>query len=374
MPRRRISAHWFISAVFFIALFPLFHLARLPLRIDIAEIGGAYWLGTGVRAVFCAVLLYLLCFPWAETGRPAIDRFRQNKWLLLELIAFLALMVWCFGPALGAIVVVDGIAVGELLLRRKHRFQSAILDLLIPAIYFFIGIMVVFALQHGIAGLRFAGMYDSCFARLDLTIFHANVSTISHWALALLPFWGTHLLEFTYYSLFAQMGGTLVLCALLGGRGHAVRYVAGLLVGYYIAIVIFGLWPTLGPFSICSTHAAAYPNALPTFAGQEAIVAKAKLLAAHILIPETASVKVLDYYIGFPCMHIALPIIAIWSLRQWPRIAAVLATFDVLLAFSIVLLEWHYLVDLLAGVAVAALALWLVSRGERDKVAMRSIT
>jgi hypothetical protein len=140
-----------------------------------------------------------------------------------------------------------------------------------------------------------------------------------------------------------------------------VRYVATLLVGYYIALVIFALWPTLGPFSICTTHAAAYPNFLSTFAGQQAIVAKAKMLSAHILIPQTASVKVLDYYIGFPCMHIALPMIAIWSLRHWRRMALVLAAFDILLVFSIVILEWHYLLDLVGGIAVAALAIFIQS-------------
>jgi hypothetical protein len=188
----RTSLHWFVTASFLIALFPLFHFARLRLRIDLVEIGGAYWLGTGVRAVFCAVLLYVLCFPWAETGKPAFNRFRYNRWLIVELLAFLSLMIWCFGPWLGAIVVVDGIAIGELLMRRKEQFQSALVDVGIPAIYFFIGIIVVFAFQHGLAGLRFAGACDAMFARFDRAIFHANVSDISHSAMAFLPRWTMH--------------------------------------------------------------------------------------------------------------------------------------------------------------------------------------
>ena len=358
----RIPLHWFVTTAFLIALIPLFHFARLPLRIDLAEISGAYWIGTGVRALFCGILLYTVCFPWAETGKPVVNRLRQNKWLVLELLAFFALMYWCFGPWLGAIVVVDGIAIAELFMRRTGRFRHALIDVGIPALYFFVGIVVVFAFQHGLAGLRFAGMYDAVFSRFDRLVFNANVSDIAHSTMAFLPRWTVHVLEFSYYSLFAQMGGTLVLCALLEGRGYAVRYVATLLISYYIALVIFAIWPTLGPFSICATHSTNYPKFLPTFAGQEAIVAKAKMLSAHVLIPQTSSVRVLDYYIGFPCMHIALPIIAIWSLRKWPRMAIILALFDVVLVFSIIVLEWHYLVDLAAGLGVAALAIYLQSK------------
>ena len=60
--------------------------------------------------------------------------------------------------------------------------------------------------------------------------------------------------------------------------------------------------------------------------------------------------------IGFPCMHIALPLISIWFLREWRRVIMILAVFDFSLVASILLLEWHYIIDLFAGVLVAALA------------------
>ena len=64
-------------------------------------------------------------------------------------------------------------------------------------------------------------------------------------------------------------------------------------------------------------------------------------------------VDLADYYIGFPCMHIALPLVSIWFLRKWPRIVIVLAACALFLVASIILLEWHYLIDLFAGVLVA---------------------
>src|SRR5207302_9106907 len=208
MTRVLSNLHWWLTAAFLLALFPLFHRAALPLSIDLADMAGAYWAGTGVRAVFCAVLLYVLCFPWAVTVAPVFQRFRESKFLLLvELVVFLAMMIWFFGVFLGLEVVVDGIALAELMARRKERFGAALVDVAMPAAYLFIGIVVVFAFQHGIAGLKFAGAYDPFFEHLDRVIFHADVSQMSHAALAFLPGWAARILEYSYYSLFMQIGG-----------------------------------------------------------------------------------------------------------------------------------------------------------------------
>jgi hypothetical protein len=356
------NLHWLLTAAFLLALLPLFHRARLPLSIDLAEMAGAYWVGTCVRAVFCAVLLYVLCFPWSATVVPVWRRFRESKFLLLiELVVFLAMMIWFFGVFLGLQVVIGGIALAELMARRKEMFGAALGDLAIPASYLFIGIVVVFSFQHGIAGLKFAGAYDPFFKHLDRVIFHADVSQMSHAALAFLPGWAARIFEYAYYSLFMQIGGALVITAVAGGRKQALQYVATLLVGYYVALACFSLWPTIGPFSVCPTHYSEYPTSLRTFTIQETILAKARLLWQHNLVPGVRQVNLIDYYIGFPCMHVGLPLIAIWSLRKWRRMAVILIAYDLLLVTAIVVLEWHYLVDLVGGVVVAILAI-LVNR------------
>ncbi len=49
--------------------------------------------------------------------------------------------------------------------------------------------------------------------------------------------------------------------------------------------------------------------------------------------------------------------IVLWFLRRWKRMIIALIAFDVLLVPAILLLEQHYLVDLIAAIPVAASAI-----------------
>jgi hypothetical protein len=64
-----------------------------------------------------------------------------------------------------------------------------------------------------------------------------------------------------------------------------------------------------------------------------------------------------DYYIALPCMHFVQPLIVLWFLRDRGRIFWLVLIYDVGLIASVLLLEQHYVVDLLAAPPVAFLAL-----------------
>ena len=61
-------------------------------------------------------------------------------------------------------------------------------------------------------------------------------------------------------------------------------------------------------------------------------------------------------------MHFGQTLIALWFLRRWKRLLILMIAFDVLLVPAILLLEMHYLVDLIAAVPVAALAIAISGR------------
>jgi PAP2 superfamily len=139
---------------------------------------------------------------------------------------------------------------------------------------------------------------------------------------------------------------------------------AGTIIGAYIlALGIFYLYPSLGPFYTCPDHFAHFPNALSTYEIQQTAMEKAKLLSTSYRYFNTIGT---DYFIAFLCMHIAQPLVVLWFLRKWKRIAGVLIIYDVLLIPAILLLEWHYFADLLGGAVVAIAAIGLLDIRGRD--------
>ena len=62
------------------------------------------------------------------------------------------------------------------------------------------------------------------------------------------------------------------------------------------------------------------------------------------------------YLIACPALHLTQPLIMLWFVRRWRRLRLFLVVYITLLIPSILLLEEHYLVDLIVGCAVAVVA------------------
>lgn len=354
-------------AILSLLLIPAFILARLPFRMDFLSFAGAYWGGTFARSAFLAVLLYILGCPLEQTLVPVVRRFRAQKARIAIALAIAAGLCSILGVGLGLMVTVDALALGELMERRKKGFEPALLDLFLPGLYLFLGVILIFAFNSAIAAVRWAGTYDQAFKHLDWVLFHVNVSTLSHWTLNHAPHWIPSLFEIAYYGLFPEMGAVLILAVLLKKQGFGVQFVRALLIGYTIALVFFLAFPSTGPSFICPDHAAQYPHYLVSYSVQQELGAEVRMLWAHTIPPGASTVT--GYFISFPCMHIALAVICIWFLRPWKWICRMVLAWNALvLAPAILLLEWHYLIGMVGGIATAFLAIWIAGRiGERPE-------
>jgi hypothetical protein len=360
--RKALRVDLLLIAVLVAALFPAFITAHLPFRIDLVTFVSAYWGGTAAQAIFVAILLCVAGLSFDHTLLPMWRLCVKQKTRFVA-IGFLAIwMIWLFGPWLGLVVVVDALAFGELLERRRNEFQAALFDIFAPSAYLFVGVLLVYLLNHAIAGIKFAATYDQAFDQADLLLFGTTASRVSQWMVAHLSGSFFRLMEFVYRTLYPQIGAGIVITALLAGRQYALRYVRTLLTAYCLAVALFFLWPTIGPFALRNSPASDYSSFSSTYWMQQTIVLKARLLWIHNLVPAVATVNLADYYIGFPSMHIAMPLIAIWFLRKWRRMTFVLLAFDVVMLLSIIALEWHYLVDLLGGVLVAVLSIVITEK------------
>lgn len=240
--------------------------------------------------------------------------------------------------------------------KKREAFPVAVaLGILLPALYLFFVLIVVFAWNDVIAWMRFDGTWDSALNRADAWLLGGlTVGGMANAAMARLPLGVFKFLQIVYFGMFPQLGACIILLAFRSRRQEAMKFVAAIATAYYIALALFYFLPATGPYFLCHSHRGGFPPG----------AAIAQQLLAFEKRQPIGQIG-LDYYIAFPCMHIAQPIIVLCFLRPWKRIAAFLASFDVLLIAAILLLQQHYIVDLLGGVAVALLAVSIVGWPER---------
>jgi membrane-associated phospholipid phosphatase len=129
-----------------------------------------------------------------------------------------------------------------------------------------------------------------------------------------------------------------------------------------LSLFVYICMPAIGPWIHPTLHREGAGFLFPTFGTQQMILQRANLLWSHTISPEVTRVDVTDAFVSFPSLHIAVPFIAIWFLRDYKRLFWVCLTVYVcLLVPSVVLLEWHYIVDVVGGLVTAVLAIWFSS-------------
>ncbi len=304
--------HLIASLVLAAALLPALAKAGLPANFAWRDYFSAYWIALGFQSLMLVILLWVLQFP-KETARAIAHP----------------------GPSVPFPV-------------------RQIIDVVIPAAYLFCGFVLVFGYNEVIAALRFTGRVDATLNWLDARMMGGiTVPAIAHWGVAHLPSWNFTLMEVIYFGMFPQVGACIAILALRCDRGRALDFVGAILTAYFAALACFWLLPATGPYFVCPDHSAAFPANSSVLSSQTFFTSTLLSLRGG----STLRVIGLDYYVAFPCMHIVQPLIVLWFLRPWRRMVAMLAVYDIALIAAILLLEQHYVVDILGGIAVAALVI-----------------
>ena len=347
--------HYWLTSLLAVALLPALRRSSLPLAFDWSRLVVSYWLVLAAQSVFTAALLLALQSP-AKTLECLRQRVRRKPALIvLWAIFFLALTV-AVSWLKAVILTVDALAILEVRERftaaEQRRAAGAVL---ISALYMFVGFLLVFAYNDVVLSLRFFASADATLNSMDQWLLRGlSVSQICAWAATNLPISAFHVLEFIYFGMFAQIGAALILVSAFAGRRMGLRFVGTVFVAYYLALAIFYLWPSQGPYYLSGGK---IPSVLLVRSFQTQSLINSAALWNHKQINLIST----DYYIAFPCMHIAQPLIVMWFLRRSRRILAVLAIYNILLLPAIILLEWHYLVDILGGLVVGAIAIVAVN-------------
>ncbi len=347
--------NYWIGLLLGLALIPVLRSEHLPLKFDWLTLGVAYWLVLSVQSIFAAVLLSLIGLPRQQVLQPLLARYRKNPLRIVPLLLFIAILAWQTSWLKALVVGVDAIALLELLNRQKaNGLRQAVTAILPPAAYLFFGFLMVLAYNNAIVSARYNFATDPALAAADRWLLHGHsVSELTHWALQMFPLSLFQASEFIYFGMFLQIGATLILLALGEGRMQALQFVGTLLTSYYLALLIFFIWPAQGPYTLCSDHFSRFPPSLQSYTIQKTLIPHALALWRHQPIARIST----DYFIAFPCMHIVQPMIVLWFLRPWRRMVLALVAYDVMLVAAILLLEMHYVIDIVVAFPVALLAI-----------------
>jgi hypothetical protein len=350
---RRRNLHYWATLVLLAALIPVLRSQQLPVKFDWIRVSVAYWVILGVQSVFLAVLLALI--GGSQILAPLIDRYRRNWPRMLAVVVYFAVLAWATTVTKSLVVTVVTVALLELYQRKGSRDLSRMAAaVLVPAGYLFLGFLLVLAYNSAIVSVRYAFLTDPALAGIDRWLLHGHaVWELTHWGLRVFPLSFFKFLEFIYFGMFPQIGAAILLVAFTDGRARALLFVGTVLLSYDFALVLFYIWPALGPFTVCPDHFSRFPTSLAAYTIQKTLIVHALALYHHDPVQRIP----IDYFIALPSMHIVQPLIVIWFLRRWKRMVFALAIYDVVLVASILFLEMHYVIDLIVGIVVAALAI-----------------
>ena len=334
------KVHCVFSVFMLLLLVPACIHARIrpdsPSNVTIFVVG---WI---IQSVAWAAVLYQLGIPgsWLQIFKG------WKRFLITLAIPLVILPNFGFGLQ-GWLLCFVSIIAAEFHFRGA-RWRAA-LNTLIPWIYLTIALQIVLVWNATIVSVRHYNLYDAFFQHMDWVLFHISVQHIAHSHFASVLYRPA---EAIYYAMPGVMGAALLFLCVAGDCSAAWDFAGSIALAYYLSLILFFLFPANGPFTLDPTPLPAF---LPTASIQHASKINPLLLYHHSAWIASAY----GYFIAFPSMHIVQPLLAGWYLRRWKRVSALVFAYCALLVASILILEWHYAVDILGGILVAIAAAWL---------------
>jgi membrane-associated phospholipid phosphatase len=120
---------------------------------------------------------------------------------------------------------------------------------------------------------------------------------------------------------------------------------------YWLSLLVFALYPTVGPFTYFAESFRREWQDTATYGLMQ------KILAEFLAVKSSRPVNGFGYFVALPSLHAAAAVILQASWRHRPVHFWSFLPVNLAMCASTVLLGYHYLIDLPAGVALAGLVL-----------------
>jgi membrane-associated phospholipid phosphatase len=118
---------------------------------------------------------------------------------------------------------------------------------------------------------------------------------------------------------------------------------------YVMGVLVFAIYPVVGP-------CIAFPESFhPQFHGTLTFRLMEGMASEYTASLQRASVNGFGYFVAIPSLHVALAVVMQAMLRFSPIHFWAFLPINVVVAASTVILGYHYLIDMMAGVALGAL-------------------
>jgi hypothetical protein len=171
-------------------------------------------------------------------------------------------------------------------------------------------------------------------------------------------------LQSAYFGLMAESGVVVVVTGLFYPR-RARRFTTALILSSLFTIPLLWVFPVAGPYAAYAQLAV--PQSCFGFAAswtEHYLGMRAHTLAA---IPLDDIRGIVD----FPSYHAACAVLLAYFLRGIPVITPVAVAFNLMMILATPIIGGHYIVDVLAGLAVAAATIYAIEFIERGRAAER---
>jgi membrane-associated phospholipid phosphatase len=154
---------------------------------------------------------------------------------------------------------------------------------------------------------------------------------------------------------------TIVVCAILWMTSHAdfLRYRRRVVSTWLTALVVYAVYPTVPPWMAAEQGylprlTRIIPRVIHVVATGDAVPTSSQI-AAHAHVASDDRMAIYNPVAAVPSMHSALPaLLALYSWNRWPKLRPLVVAYTVAMGFALVYAGEHFVFDVLAGWACAA--------------------